>query len=289
MGARADRAAQLTTSPAARGVERIEAEAWAELQLSLAPGFRRSWGIAVEGTHGAVALVASGTDALTLNRTIGLGFEEPLSDNLLATVAEIYRVAGVPKFIIQLSPAAAPGDAAALLDGNGFRVISHTTKLWRRTDLPASVEENAALEVVEIGTSMAAEYEALVARSLGVPAGLEPGVSSTIGRPGWRYYFAHEHGRPIAGAAMYCRGEYAWFGLAATVESARGKGAQTALLTRRLRDAKAVGCVWATADTLAETPGRANQSLRNMRRLGFVDLYDRPNFVGESGVRVDRL
>jgi hypothetical protein len=85
--------------------------------------------------------------------------------------------------------------------------------------------------------------------------------------------------RPIAGAALYVRGQQGWFGLGATMESDRRRGAQTALLARRLRDAAADGCVWASADTLVDTADRPNPSYRNMRRAGFATLYERPNFL----------
>lgn len=53
----------------------------------------------------------------------------------------------------------------------------------------------------------------------------------------------------------------------------------SALFARRLIDAANDGCEWLTAETLAETADQPNQSLRNMKRAGFISLYDRSNYL----------
>jgi GNAT superfamily N-acetyltransferase len=78
---------------------------------------------------------------------------------------------------------------------------------------------------------------------------------------------------------MFVDGEGAWLGLMATVEAFRGRGAQKALLHRRLRDAQAAGCSWATADTAQPTPTKPNPSLHNMQAVGFTISYERADYV----------
>ena len=271
--------------PDAHKVEGIEAEAWAGMQLALAPEERQRWGVEVRRGHGGVMLIASQIPVLTLNRAIGLGFDVPLTEDCLRQLMRTYDAAGVSEMLIQWSPAATPTNAGDLFERYGFRVLSRMAKLWRdaRVPIDASLLRDE-IDVVQIGPEDAGTYERIVAKPLGVPPGFEAGVTSTIGAHGWRHYLARRNGTPVAGAASYQEGQYAWFGLAATLECERGKGAQTALLSRRLADAAAGGCRWATADTLAETPDRPNQSYRNMRRLGFKDLYSRPNYAGPSAL-----
>ena len=57
------------------------------------------------------------------------------------------------------------------------------------------------------------------------------------------------------------------------------RGAQGALMTRRIADAAAAGSEWITAETGAETPEEPNPSLHNMRRIGLVELYERRNWL----------
>ena len=157
--------------------------------------------------------------------------------------------------------------------------VAYRETLAQPRRAPPSARESR-LDVLEIGPERARLYEEVVARPLGVPPELGPGICSTLGHPGWRFYLAFDGERPVAGGASYRDGDCAWFGLAATRSDDRRRGAQTALLRRRLEDAAGDGCRWATADTPADTPERPNPSYQNMRQLGFALLYERPNYLG---------
>jgi len=261
-------------------IELVEAEAWAELQLSAAPEFRERYGIQVQRIGGAVLLLASGSSTLAINRVIGLGLVAPLDEALLDEILGAYAAAGVERFVIQWSPEAIPAQATDWFAQRGYRLVSKNVKVYRRADtVPNDPTIDSCLRIELIGPEDAETFERIVARPLGVPDGLGPGIRSTIGRRGWRFYLAYDDGRPIAGAALYAHDKHAWCGLGATIESDRKRGAQTALLARRLSDAAALGCEWVSADTVAETADRPNPSYRNMRRVGFSELYERPNFL----------
>jgi hypothetical protein len=267
-------------TPRAADIELIEAEAWSELQLHSPRDFQRQFGITVERIAGGVLLLANRSPTLAVNRVLGLGLTKPLTERQLDAVIAAYSTAGVERFVVQWSPAAEPAAVPEWLTDRGFTLLSRIAKVYRRSD-GVSLERppDPRLSVTEIGAEDAEVYEQIVAAPLGVPEGLGPGIRSTVGRPGWRYYMVHEGDRPIAGAALYVRGRLGWFGLGATIESDRRRGAQTALFARRFADAARDGCQWVSADTLAETPDRPNQSFRNMRRAGFATLYERPNYL----------
>jgi hypothetical protein len=275
----------LSNATIASLVERIEAEAWAQLQLALPPDFRSRMGIQVRRYAGAVSLLTPGADVASVNRTIGLGFEAELTDEQLAAIAATYAVAGIPRWLVDWSPHAKPRAADSLFARHGGRAMTPTVKLWRpiRGDLPAVGKTE--LRVVEIGADAAATFEATVAEPLGVPLAVAPGIRSTVGHQQWHFYLVLDGARPIAGAAMFLLGEGAWFGLSATTASERGRGAQTALLTRRLQDAETLGCAWVSADTQPETAERPNPSYRNMCRAGMEVLYYRPKYLFEAGKR----
>ena len=262
----------------AASVERIEAVAWAELQRAVPAEVRDRFGIEVRNYDGAVALLAPHADVAAINRIIGLGFEVPLRRELLDAIIGDYALAGVRRMLIQWSPVAAPAEAPKWFAERGSREATPTVKLYRPTD-PEATFGSSTFEIVEIGPAEAAMFEATVAAELGVPAPLGPGVRSTLGHAGWRYYLARDEGRPVAGAALFARGELAWCGLGATLAGYRNRGAHTALLVRRIRDAATMGCVWVTADTAEDTAERPNPSYRNMRRVGFEVLYSRANYV----------
>jgi hypothetical protein len=56
-------------------------------------------------------------------------------------------------------------------------------------------------------------------------------------------------------------------------------------MQRRVEMARALGAAWCSAETWREDPGHEdpsmhhNPSLHNMRRAGFVDCYERTNWV----------
>jgi hypothetical protein len=267
-------------APRAADIELIEAEAWSELQLQSPRDFQRQFGITVERIAGGVLLLANRSPTLAVNRVLGLGLSQPLTERQLDAVIAAYSTAGVERFVVQWSPAAEPAAVPEWLADRGFTLLSRIAKVYRRSDgVSMEKPQDARLSVTEIGAEDAEVYERIVAAPLGVPEGLGPGIRSTVGHPGWRYYMVHDEERPIAGAALYVRGRLGWFGLGATIESDRRRGAQTALFARRFADAARDGCDWVSADTLAETPDRPNQSYRNMRRAGFATLYERPNYL----------
>ena len=79
-------------------------------------------------------------------------------------------------------------------------------------------------------------------------------------------------------AAMLVDGAVAELGIAATLEPARGRGCQPALLHRRIVDAAAAGCDTLLIETGERVPGRPSASYRNILRAGFEEAYLRPNW-----------
>jgi GNAT superfamily N-acetyltransferase len=116
-------------------------------------------------------------------------------------------------------------------------------------------------------------------------------VCSTAGHDGWHLYLAVDAGAPIAGALMFVQGDGVWLGMGATLPEARRRGAQSALIAHRLREAARLNCRWATAETTLDTPERPNPSYRNMIRVGMQVLYHRAKYLFEldslpAGIRV---
>ena len=263
-------------------IEQIEAEAWAQLHLALPAEHRMRLGCEVKRYGSAVSILTPGADVPSGNRTIGLGLERALTDHQLTEIIASYTAAGVPRWLLDWSPVAEPRSAPGLFARHGGRARTPIVKLCRKLEgaLPASAE--GALRVDEIGDEDAEAFEKIVAEPLGFPPVVAPVVRSTVGHAHWHFYLAFDGARPIAGAGLFVRGPGAWFGLSATLASARGRGAQTQLLARRLRDAAKLGCTWVSADTQPETAERPNPSLHNMRRAGMEVLYERAKYLFEN-------
>jgi GNAT superfamily N-acetyltransferase len=259
--------------------EFLEADAWAHRLDALDGAAKQSLGSRVRRFGRAVALATPGADVAVVNRAFALGWEAPLDADLLADVNGFYRDAGAPRWLVELSPHATVIGGRETLTRQGGVQKTPTVKLCGslRDATPADGRQLPA--VGEIDQDSAEVFCEIVGSAFGLPRVVEPDLVSTLGHPDWHYYMAFSDGRPIAGAAMFVQNDGAWFGVAATSADARGRGAQTALLTRRLADAKRLGCSWVTAETAPDTAEQPNQSYRNMLRLGLRVAYLREKYL----------
>ena len=261
----------------ARALELIEAVAWAQIQRAVVPTFRDRFGVSVRDAEGVVKLLAPLSLQLALNRVFALGVATPLTvERLDALIAE-YRAANVTRFVVGWAPVALPDDARQWFIDRGFRTIRSMAKTCRPTE--STIVAETGLQVVEIDPVDADRFGTTAAQGNDLPPEFAPGFNSTIARAGWHHYLALDGVRPVSAAAMYVEGDFAWGGLAGTIASDRGRGAQSALLARRIRDAHRLGARWITCEATADSPRQPSQSLRNMRRLGFEVLYERENYV----------
>jgi len=97
----------------------------------------------------------------------------------------------------------------------------------------------------------------------------------------WAAYGAYDGDVLVGVARMLVVPEteaVALFG-AATLPVGRGRGAQSALLDARIREARDRGVRYASAETWLESVEQPNPSQHNMRRAGLTEVHTRPNWV----------
>jgi GNAT superfamily N-acetyltransferase len=172
-----------------------------------------------------------------------------------------------------------PGSTAAeaWLQEHGFERAYAWMKFVRDTHPPRFPLPDG-VEVVELGTGDEAPFGTIAAVGFGLPAWAADFFAHLPGREGWRCYVARVGGEAQACAAMLVEDGIAEFGVAATLEEARGRGCQTALLHRRICDAAEAGCHTLFVETGERVPGRPSASYRNILRAGFEEAYLRPNW-----------
>jgi hypothetical protein len=188
-------------------------------------------------------------------------------------------------YYVPVTPGLADSAAAEeWLGGHGYEP-GYAWMKFIRDDAPPQLPEPAGPEVVELEPGEGEDFGAIVAAGFGLPAWAGPLYADLPGRAGWRCYAALLDGRPAACAAMLSDelDGVAEFGLAATLEQARGRGCQLALLRRRIVDAAAAGCQTLFVETGERTPDRPAGSYRNILRAGFEEAYLRPNWRRAGG------
>jgi GNAT superfamily N-acetyltransferase len=134
------------------------------------------------------------------------------------------------------------------------------------------------VEVVELSAADEEPFGTIAAVGFGMPAWAGGFFAHLPGRDGWRCYVARVEGKAQACAALLIEDGIAEFGIAATLEEARGRGCQTALLHRRIEDAAAAGCHTLFVETGERVPDRPSASYRNILKAGFEEAYLRPNW-----------
>jgi hypothetical protein len=213
-----------------------------------------------------------------------LGATEPgaVDGGHLAAAAEWARARRVD-CCVPVTPGLPESEVAEQwLAANGFSGAYGWMKFVRDPHPPRfAAPEGAA--VVEVTDPEQAPFGTIAATGFGLPVWASALFAGLPGRDGWRCYVAEIDGEHLACAAMLIHGGVAEFGIAATLEPARGRGSQLALLHRRILDAAEAGCHTLFVETGERVPDRPSASYRNILRAGFEEAYLRPNWQRSGG------
>jgi GNAT superfamily N-acetyltransferase len=260
-----------------RTLELTELDAWVDFYGAATNQVVEDCGVGLQRIGSAYASIASKVDILALNRVLCLGVAEPATETTVAKILDGYRAAGVPRFFVQLSPVARPPALPAWLQRRGFRHYNNWVKLYRGAQpLP---QTNTDLRVEQITVQDGEAFAEVLTISFGWPESIRPWIAAGVDRPGWRHYLAYDGRAAVATAALYAKDGCCWLDFASTLPEYRGRGAQTALIQRRIRDGAEMGCDWFTVETAEDKPDRPAPSYHNLVRLGFKAAYLRRNYL----------
>jgi hypothetical protein len=230
---------------------------------------------------GEVTVMANDPTGGFWNRTIGLGVTEPFTPAVLDRVCDFVRAHGGPLTLFQLSPHADPTGWEDLLADAGATPGSAWVKFAGDTHDRSDVPTDLRVDV--LGAEDGDAYAHVMCTGFGMP--LDSPLPAWFAQaPAWHdagftTYGAWDGGELVAAATLLSVDGIGSLCGAATLASHRGRGAQGALMVRRIRDAAAAGCTIVVTETGAETPEDPNPSLHNMRRLGLTELYERRNWI----------
>ena len=242
------------------------AVAYVEGHKKLHPGSNAA-SIAVKGAAAAFVTVDS-----PLTHVINLAMSEPVEEGDLYEIESFFQERGAP-VSIELCPLA-DLSAIEILNARGYKTMQFENVLARPIPADPFLFTPAHATV----TPDAENWSRTLAKGFfDSPEPAEDGIE--IGRifhasEGLTIYGIELDGELCAGAALDIRDGIATLCADATIFSARGQGAQTALIQQRLIAARDAGCDIATASTL---PGSTSQ--RNYERLGFRVMYTKTTLL----------
>lgn len=263
-------------------LDRVERRFWRECWEAAPASVAEERGIALrEFGPVQVSVVGALPEVGMMNLVLGAAAEGAVEGGHLAAACEWVRSRGVAAYV-PVSPGL-PNSAAAAdwLAANGFARGYAWMKFVRDPHPPRFKAPD--VEVVELGAGSDEPFGAIAASGFELPAWAGAFFADLPGREGWRCYVARVEGTAQACAAMLIDGGVAEFGIAATLEPARGRGCQLALLHRRIIDAAEAGCHTLFVETGERVEDRPAGSYRNILRAGFEEAYLRPNWTWSAG------
>jgi GNAT superfamily N-acetyltransferase len=210
-----------------------------------------------------------------------LGFREPVTEATVEEAATRARDEGVAAFSFQIQPRALPAEWPRITERFGLTEGTMFVKLFG----PAEPREAPTdLRIDRLSAADAADFTRVLAAGFEFDETAEAHAlfdSPQYFEGDWAAYGAYDGDTLVAAARMLAVPEtdaVALFG-AATLPDGRGRGAQSALLAARIREARDRGVRYASAETWLESEANPNPSQHNMRRAGLTEVHTRPNWV----------
>jgi GNAT superfamily N-acetyltransferase len=275
----------VTTDIPAALIEQVEAEGYAEFSAPASAAARGALDTRQLRISGGVALAMPNDPSGFFSKTIGLGFDEPVTGQLIERVIEFYREQGMPSAKLLLAPGVLPPDWSEICAELGLRedppgVVKLVGDLRTMAEPAAPGRLDVGLRVVPVEPDQARQWASVMNEAFGLP--IDPHHEMAVGvqgKPGWHSFAVMEDDAVIAAAILYVHGKVADLFGGATLPRARRRGAQSALIAARITAARSAGCDWLVGDTAPEKPGERNSSLRNMQHAGLKSRYLRQSWT----------
>lgn len=266
---------------AARATELGEAEFMYRMFATADDATRSALGLAqARVAGGEVTVMANDPTGGFWSRAIGLGITEPVTAEVLDSTIDFAREHHAAGIVFQIAPLV-DGCWEQLLEDRGATPSATWVKFAGGPTLAPAATTDLRIDV--LGPEHATDFARVMCVGFGMPMDSPlPGWFSGLPAQraaGFTTYGAWNGDDLVAAATLFVANGIGTLSGAATLPEHRGRGAQGALMARRMRDGASLGCQWLTSETGSETVENPNPSLHNMRRMGLTELYERRNWV----------
>jgi|RhiMethySRZTD1v2_1073278.scaffolds.fasta_scaffold41313_3 GNAT superfamily N-acetyltransferase len=258
-----------------KAAERIEALAWADL-FDATPELRDELGLEVAALDQARVVSGRRLDSLMFNRAIGFASDQPQA---VKFAIDHFAKRGIDRYLLHVRTTTHDAEFEALLEQNRIeRYRRAWDKFVRGAEPPPTVATE--LSIREARPDDAERVARLLASAFDTGENEGRLFVAAIGRKGWHTFVATDaEDRPVALGSLFANAELGYLGFAATDPAFRRRGAQGALMVRRIERALELGCRFTITETGEPVPGEKSPSRDNMLRLGFRCAYRRENYV----------
>jgi hypothetical protein len=260
--------------------EDVEAEFMFQYVSNAPSSVASELGIATARIGGGVVMSVRNDGSGYWSKALGFGFSEPVTADLIDHVLDFYRAQGSHTAVLQIAPSVLPGDWHLIRDRHQLRADATLIKLACRIEDYQGGSTD--LRVGPVAPDEIFAWARVTMDGFGMPRELADMVAAGVRVADFRPFAAWDGEEMVATANLFVRGEVASLNSAATLGSHRNRGAQSALLAARAKEAANAGCRWLVAEA-EQPPGHAaNPSLDNVLRAGLRPLYNRVNWTWRS-------
>jgi GNAT superfamily N-acetyltransferase len=262
-----------------RLAEAAEAEFMYQYETMASRRTQTALGIAAARIGGGVALSMRNDVTGYWSKALGFGFTEPITGQLIDQVIDFYRAEHSTGAVIQIAPASLPAEWPTICSRHNIHADSQWIKLTCSID-DFQPGRNTELRISSVGPEHFSQWASAVLRGFGMPEeGLADMLAAGLAHPSFRPFAAWDGDEIVATANLFINGEIGSLNTAATLPSHRNRGAQSALIAARAKEAANAGCRWLCAETGRPAEGEINPSLNNLVGAGLRPLYHRQNWA----------
>jgi hypothetical protein len=255
--------------------ERSEQMVWSELYRNADSGTKKQLGISIEKYLDADCLVMRAMPAWFLNRVIGLGLEQIVTEQDIDNLIDQYHSNEVP-IGISLCPSMEAEKIERWLIERGFSIANYWVKMVRDNSPPKP--SNSTLRVDLASPDQAGIVAKIVKSGFELDEKLSSIFGTAVNSKSNRVYIAWDKDIPASVGMLTVVGDVGHLNTAATLPEFRGRGGQGAIMAKRIQDGIDLGCRRFVTETW--DPGNEiNHSYNNMLRHGFKLAYKRPNWT----------
>ena len=257
--------------------EKIEREALVSLHKHCSSGAAQTLGLNMAKMGDAVLAAAVNDPSVVINRTLGLGTANEITQEILEKIVHFYEDLNIGKYFLHIYPDELPDNGREMLDSLGLQ----KSRGWMKFSRDNSPAPNAPTEL-EIREAQSPEeahhFGRIVANAFGMTESSAPMLAGLYDDPGWHIFVSYSGDSPAGAGAMYVSAESAWMEWGATDPDFRRQGSQAAIMAARVQKAIDLGCAHMFTETGEAVEGDPQHSYKNILKAGFTESVLRENY-----------
>ncbi len=275
-------------TPSEQRAEWIELQVLRSVHENCPDDVRERLGLELHPCGDVLCALARHDSSILLNRAAGLGVPKPAHATELRQVMETYERAGIARYLVHLHR-----DRIDVSDEQLDEAGLEKARGWRKfhRDLSPPVESDTELSLRELQPSderLVEAFAQISAQAFDLTSECIGLITALVRDPRWHLFLTLAGESPAGTGALFVdapggEGErIGWLDFGATAPQFRRRGAQRAVMARRIARAIELGCSELVTATGEAVLGDPQHSYRNILRAGFVEGRLRENWRPRS-------